>query len=217
MVVKVCLDCNIEKPFNEYHRDMSKVDGCATYCKICAKLRSNVNYHANREKRRAQQKAYKTKSDDEKERRYNIYTRKDPEKLKEYLKAYHIENKIYSKKKIEFDLTRRVQRLMNSRKSTAISVGMDYDLNINSMMRVLINQGNKCAVTGIVFDYNFSDEYRSAPFGPSIDRIDSNKGYTITNVRFVCFIVNLGKNQYPQSVFDEMCIARAKVLGYEKT
>ena len=46
---------------------------------------------------------------------------------------------------------------------------------------------NRCAVTNLPFSFGTQSHY---PFAPSVDRIDSNKGYTQDNCRFVLFAVN---------------------------
>lgn len=51
------------------------------------------------------------------------------------------------------------------------------------------------------------------PFAPSIDRIESKKGYTSDNIQIVCQIVNRAKNEYSQEMFDAMCLARVRQLN----
>ncbi len=50
-----------------------------------------------------------------------------------------------------------------------------------------------CAVSGLPFKYERSSKGPSI-FAPSIDRIDSNKGYTQDNCRFVLACINFFKN-----------------------
>ena len=54
-------------------------------------------------------------------------------------------------------------------------------------------QGWRCAMTGTEFDFNKSKKNLKYP---SIDRIDSNKGYILSNMWIVCTAVNLGKSQF---------------------
>lgn len=54
-------------------------------------------------------------------------------------------------------------------------------------------QGWRCAMTGI--EFNFEKSKKNLRY-PSIDRIDSNKGYTLSNMWIVCTAVNLGKSQF---------------------
>lgn len=53
-----------------------------------------------------------------------------------------------------------------------------------------------CELTGLLFDFDGGgDTAGHGPYSPSLDRIDSSKGYTPENTRVVCFGINalLGK------------------------
>jgi hypothetical protein len=72
-----------------------------------------------------------------------------------------------------------------------------------------------CEASGLPFnDNNPNNLRRGAPFGPSIDRIDSNKGYTKDNCRLVCNIFNIAKNSYTD--YDVYIMSKAFVRQYEK-
>jgi hypothetical protein len=51
-----------------------------------------------------------------------------------------------------------------------------------------------------------------SPFRPSVDRIDSSKGYTKDNVRIVWFIENLAKNSWTDDVVMEFCKRKLGLL-----
>lgn len=61
-----------------------------------------------------------------------------------------------------------------------------------------------CALTGIKFD-----PYERA-FTPSIDRIDSSRGYTQDNVRVVCLAINYAINEWPIEKFEAIVNAYIK-------
>ena len=54
-----------------------------------------------------------------------------------------------------------------------------------------------CEVTGIAFEMKGDRR----PFMPSIDRIDSGKGYTPDNCRVVLWIINAAKQALPEDDF----------------
>ena len=56
-------------------------------------------------------------------------------------------------------------------------------------------QGWRCALTGKEFDFDKTKKNKNLAY-PSIDRIDSNKGYVLSNMWIVCTAVNLGKSQF---------------------
>lgn len=57
-------------------------------------------------------------------------------------------------------------------------------------------KNGKCEVTNRSFDVRYKSKYFHNPFNISPDRIDSSKGYTKQNVRWVCTWVNYASNQY---------------------
>lgn len=61
---------------------------------------------------------------------------------------------------------------------------------------------NKCEITGIEFDFSWKPEgCFHKPKAPSIDRIDSTKGYYTSNVQIILSWVNRAKNDTPDQVF----------------
>lgn len=48
------------------------------------------------------------------------------------------------------------------------------------------------------------------PWKPSLDRIDSSKGYLKGNVRFICYIANMAKHSWDDSIVIEFCKAVTK-------
>jgi hypothetical protein len=54
-----------------------------------------------------------------------------------------------------------------------------------------------CEVTGIAFVIGSTKH----PFLPSVDRIDSDKGYTPDNCRIVLWIINAAKQALPEDDF----------------
>jgi len=59
--------------------------------------------------------------------------------------------------------------------------------------------GGRCEVTGLPFKTD-RDPFVN-PYYPSIDRIDSNKGYTENNCQLVCHMYNTAKCEFPEKVF----------------
>lgn len=60
-------------------------------------------------------------------------------------------------------------------------------------------QYHKCALTGALFDTS------SKLWKPSLDRIDSNLGYKLNNIRLVAWIVNRSRGNLTDNDFIEMC------------
>lgn len=100
--------------------------------------------------------------------------------------VYNIYNSILSR-------SRRKERLCN------ISVDDIFDLVISS--------NGRCQVTDIPFSMNKPQNCRTAPYFPSIDRIDSSKGYCKGNCRLICYAVNMALNQWGDQVLEKISMA----------
>lgn len=57
-------------------------------------------------------------------------------------------------------------------------------------------------MSGLEFDTSFATEKH--PLSPSLDRIDSQRGYEPGNVRFVCWAVNNGMNEWGLDTYLEV-------------
>lgn len=66
---------------------------------------------------------------------------------------------------------------------------------------ILLRCNGYCEVTGIALTFDRPDpSKRAAPFQPSIDRIDSSKGYSAANCRVVALAVNLAMREWGEAV-----------------
>jgi len=89
--------------------------------------------------------------------------------------------------------------------------GLAYDLTQN-WLRDKVSTG-VCDVTGIKFNTKEANTITN-PYYPSIDRIDSNKGYTEDNCQLVVFIYNVLKADNKES--DIKLFAEKFIETYEK-
>jgi hypothetical protein len=92
------------------------------------------------------------------------------------------------------------QRLYNKFSKSAKARRLEWDLDLDTMFN---NYGGKCALTG----WEINTEYGNCT--ASLDRIDSNKGYTKDNVQWVHSMVNMSKNKLAQDKFMKVCKAVA--------
>jgi hypothetical protein len=84
---------------------------------------------------------------------------------------------------------------LNQCKHNAKQRGLEFSLTLKWVEQRL--QSGVCEVTGIAFVRGTSRH----PFLPSIDRIDSDKGYTPENCRVVLWIINAAKQALPEDDF----------------
>ena len=67
----------------------------------------------------------------------------------------------------------------------------NYNFNLDKKW-MQENYSKRCAATGLEFDYSALDGAPN-PFAPSVDRIDSSRGYTKDNCQVVVWIYNRAK------------------------
>jgi len=68
------------------------------------------------------------------------------------------------------------------------------DFTQNEIADIIMN--GKCEITKRSFDHMAEQKYRARPFIPSPDRIDTSKGYTRDNVRWVMNWCNVARSEY---------------------
>lgn len=190
-----CWKCKATKPIEEFYKDRASALGRQYACKICQKT-------ATQEYARAHPAYFKEKG----KQKY------DPTENKgRYLKY----RDSYLQRRVESRLSARgrLVDLIGSAKARATKTGLVFDLNIVWAMERLAEQKGKCCLTGISFTFEKSPygERFYNPFAPSLDRIDSDGGYTIENTRLVCVAVNLALNRWGEDVLRQVC------EGYMKT
>lgn len=74
----------------------------------------------------------------------------------------------------------------------------DFTITLADVLDCLVRQDNRCALSGI----HFTEDRK-----PSLDRIDSNCGYTPNNIQLVLKEVNIMKSNFKQDDFIELCVA----------
>ena len=64
--------------------------------------------------------------------------------------------------------------------------------------------GEKCLITGVLFQYEKTYTAYHNALAPSIDRIDSQRGYYLDNVQIILSCLNRFKNDMPNEEFLEL-------------
>ena len=133
---------------------------------------------------------------------------------KEYHARYYQDNKDIIKARsqkaylsCENDSEKYIRRKLVYQKTWAKRRGIEWTLNTDKMIKKVIEQ-KVCACSGIEFVYKHNSLY-----SPSIDRINSSKGYTPRNVQIVCVAVNQAKWKLTQKQFIDMCKRIAKQVA----
>lgn len=105
--------------------------------------------------------------------------------------------------------TSMLSRLVRNARCRAFGRNLDCDLSVPYLTELLIAQDMKCAISGLPFDQeaNIDRKHCRNPFGASLDRIDSSKGYMRGNVRIVLSAVNYAINEWGEEQYRKICAA----------
>ena len=117
--------------------------------------------------------------------------------------------------KVKSDYRFRCRQLGSSAKYRAKQIKVKYNLTKEYLIALWEEQNGCCAVSGRKFDL------RKPPKGkcvransPSLDRVNSRKGYVKGNVRFVCYQVNTALNQYGEKALIALC---EDILSFQRS
>jgi hypothetical protein len=128
------------------------------------------------------------------------------ERRKVYIKEY--------RKGYVYTLKGASTALLNNAKQRAKTFNREYDLDRAWLIEHM--SAGVCEVTGIPFELSNGDT-RVRPFSPSVDRIDSSKGYTKDNCRVVLTIYNTAKNEFSDADVLKMATALMSHKFYPKS
>lgn len=98
------------------------------------------------------------------------------------------------------DAVPQKEKLFKRSAKRARKVDLTYNLDEEYIEGLFKRQNNKCYYSGIEFGDNFSNKITY----PTIDRIDSSKGYEKGNVCLCTFIVNQMKNNLTTAQFKDI-------------
>lgn len=92
----------------------------------------------------------------------------------------------------DYNSRNRVPLMVRSARNRALKAGRDFDLTEEHIYEIW-PKDNACPVFGKPFFYNLTRGQRNDE-APSLDRLDSSKGYTKGNVRIISWRANRIKN-----------------------
>lgn len=95
-------------------------------------------------------------------------------------------------------------KAFNSYKYNAKKRDIEFNISIEELWQIFVNQDKKCIYTGV----NLAHGINASP-----DRIDSNLGYVPGNVQWVEINVNRMKSNFSHDYFLNMCNKIAKHQG----
>jgi hypothetical protein len=107
----------------------------------------------------------------------------------------------------------KVRRILYLSRHRARTAGIPHTLTADEFIQIWDRAGGRCEYTGLEFMDAVFSVSAIRPYAPSLDRIDSAKGYEFSNCRMVCNIVNLALRDFGSALLDDVCRARVQKLG----
>ena len=104
------------------------------------------------------------------------------------------------RKSSQFNIDRFVSHTFSTLKRGAADRNIKVSITKEQLHKVLVQSNGKCAISGLALDTMFNSCVKA-----SIDRIDSNRGYTLNNIQVVASCVNIAKSDLPQEDFIKLC------------
>ncbi len=101
--------------------------------------------------------------------------------------------KRYKKHSIESRVERVLKGRLSNCKTRAKKLGYDFNLTEDFLLSLWNKQKGLCAISGIKMTHITGKS--KILTNVSVDRINSNLGYTIDNTQLVCSIINIMKNK----------------------
>jgi hypothetical protein len=102
-----------------------------------------------------------------------------------------------------------IKRTANGGTNKRKRLSKEFKITVEFLWDLFLKQDRKCAITNMPI--NFNTIFGKISNGSaSLDRIDSNKGYTKDNVQWVHKTINMMKNKLSMDEFTEWCKLVAK-------
>lgn len=172
---KTCSKCLETKQVSEFY---SKARGYTSWCKLCLKAYSKQRVDDGRDK------LSKIKYE-EKNGHFRSNIPKEPKFKEPKTKKPKMSTKLFITKEIYRNIKKR-----------CFFLNKDFDISFEQLDLLINDFCNK--------NYHVISTSKH-PFKPSVDRIDSSKGYTMDNIKICWMIENYCKNSFTEESVIEFC------------
>jgi hypothetical protein len=122
-------------------------------------------------------------------------------------------NHLFEKEYNFYCLMMCISNLLSDTKKRANKNSFDFDLTLKYLVELWVAQQGRCALTGKEFSLEPGSLQSKNPFKISIDRVDNNKGYVKSNIRFLTHWANNAKSTWTDQIFLEFVKSTSRVLN----
>ena len=234
---KICVNCKKQKPVSDFSKSTSTSDGYYLYCRSCKSIKAkqlrnerseklievfkiqNPGVYINKEKFFNSKKiALFFPNTNEKicskcKIRQNIihfYRKKNSyDGFETHCKncGFKAQKQYYKKKYKTFE--GRIDDFLKNAKNSSKKRKHTFEINQNSLITLWEKQNKKCFYTGVIMTTQPNELY-----SVSLDRKDSNLGYTNENIVFSTNFVNRMKSDFQLKEFLTLCnLVNKKNIG----
>lgn len=191
---KVCKSCNKELSVDNYWRQPNNKDNYFGKCKICALKLMNNNTLLKQPK--LEEGIWKCVS-------CNNFFELNSENFhldctistgfKTRCKKCTLKHRLnFTRLNSADSLEYYLKELIHGAKYRSVRKKINFELSLDFLKELWQKQQGKCAITGLQMTHIILQGRLKTNL--SIDRIDSNKGYTIDNTQLVCVAINIMKS-----------------------
>lgn len=133
----------------------------------------------------------------------------NPKRIGACIPCHHKNNKSLdsyykSRERNMMDFKWRLNKLCNMAKNRSSKKDRAFNITTDYLVELWEIQEARCAVSGIPFELQYAVDGGPHIHGPSLDRIDANKGYEIGNVRLVTYHVNTALSNFGEEALLEL-------------
>jgi len=158
-----------------------------TYCGACAVLSKRRNYLKNKEKVRKYQREYAKLNAEKAKEKARRWYKKNTESALESAKKWRKANpeKVKLQRKLWYGVPEnRIKNTLTQAKKRATAKGLDFSITLDDLLPL----PEVCPVFGIKLNYKGAQGFMND--SPSIDRIDSSKGYVKGNIQIISWHIS---------------------------
>lgn len=170
LMIRKCKICGAEKPLDEFVKDARCRNGHSNTCKDCK------NKYLN---------AYRNGNEEYLQKRRENYHKQYKYKIKENDKKKATNQPL----RFRCQLLRRGMRERSKKKHYEFDSGF---FTVDYLMKRL-SQNPTCECCGKTLDIGYKEDKKISDDSPSMDRVDSSRGYTKDNVAIICWGCNRRK------------------------
>ncbi len=124
------------------------------------------------------------------------YRKKNHEKIVLQCRLWRKNNKEKHKQSNkEYIRKNYIHHKLSQARNRIVKRGLEFSITIEDIEKLILKQDNKCRYSNIIFDPENKN------YSMSIDRINSNLGYTNDNIQLICSVINMMKNNLKEEEF----------------